>query len=811
MAYTEKNLTRGTIRITDPETGLSETGSKSDRANMRERLAAKIRNRGTITSDTKLGAKPKPYTTAKKTEPKKESTSLKRPSFMSKRRWDKIPVSQRRKVLANIEKREGVQKKKKGVGGGAVMPVKGYAKGDSEQSLKQIINEGVQEFKRPKGEKGQPSGEAIEGVKEPVNIPERYESKIPEVVKKAEKKGTMFGDGFMGPEEGVQQYSKREDPSPFVGPDKELEQKPVSEKQLAELDAIDKKLKREEGERGQIEYGRKTYDQQEAPQDTSGLMKLLEDPKEIKKVKDAGEISEEPVKYDVNGYPIYAKGSKKAAEWNAAYAAAEIGKFMWDGREYVKKGKPEEDEKAAVETSPVREDYSTGDANILEESFRAPEQAQPIAQAEPGEFPQSEGVAKHGPEWLPDISKKIKKISERTSDYESRHREIQKLVKPLSKEDTADTKEKAGRWYVDPWTGFAIDLNKLQARQDRKDSMAFAAILPPDQRAAYLSMEGLIEPEDLEKLLEPSELEQLQLQQAKIAVDVASFSLVTAQLKRKDYRTPEQIAAADLKKTTATEGRAVAEKIAAEERGEAKTIRTEERAEDTAIKKFEREKTTPSTKAEMDRYAGLYKNAITNDDFAGQVLWGQMMGFPPKAMQKIANMRKAWEIKQEKKDGKTAFKEIFEFDYDKVVNSRSKLLMGTASLWTTGDIDFQMGGKQVKSREGLLNTLGIEDFTDMRNMAETNPEEAIRMISGLSDLAIFKNRDYQDENGNPDWLSILEDEDVYKGFVLNNAIYKGMNTIYGGEYADIRAYEAKRRKKRYDKEAGLRSITTNQN
>ena len=139
--------------------------------------------------------------------------------------------------------------------------------------------------------------------------------------------------------------------------------------------------------------------------------------------------------------------------------------------------------------------------------------------------------------------------------------------------------------------------------------------------------------------------------------------------------------------------------------------------------------------------------------------------------------------------------------------------MGTASLWQDGNIDFQMGGRTIKSREGLLNTLGIEDYDDMTEVdADDNPvkspEEVIRMISSQSDLTIFDNRDYQDENGNPDWMSILEDEDIYKKFVLDNAIYKGMNAIYGGEYADIVKYEHKRRKKRYDKGGSLREQTT---
>jgi hypothetical protein len=189
------------------------------------------------------------------------------------------------------------------------------------------------------------------------------------------------------------------------------------------------------------------------------------------------------------------------------------------------------------------------------------------------------------------------------------------------------------------------------------------------------------------------------------------------------------------------------------------------------------------------------------------------MGFPPGEMRKLASKRAAWELKTEKKEGGSAFKEIFEFDYNKIVASRTKLLMGTASLWEDGQIDIQMGGRQIKSREALLNTLGIEDYDDMTaEDVNGNPvlsnEEAERMISSQSDLSIFKNPDYQDEEGNPDWMSILEEEDVYKQFVLNNAIYKGMNAIYGGEYADIKKYEAKRRKKRYDKGGSLREKTT---
>lgn len=649
---------------------------------------------------------------------------IKKPSFMSQRKWDAIPVSQRRKVLENIRKTE------------EKAAIKGEVVSDIGREASHILSAASPiSWVNPADNKYTMGRDINKKFREKVGLaqPEKTEEKVSELTDM---------DSEAQESQALQQSDSQADENNRMSQD-------------ATTDVTN-----EDG----------------------GLMKTPERPK-------TGEISEEPVKYDENGYPIYAKGSKKAADWNAAYAAAPVGEFMWDGRKYLKEGKPEEDEKAAVAT----QDSMTGDASVAEE-LGAPEHPDSEAQ-ESQAFQQSDAQAEENE----NIAQKIVKIKERTSDYESRHREIQDVVKPLNKEDTASSKEAAGDWYVDPWTGFAIDLNKLQARTDRKDAMEFAALLPADQRAAYLSQEGLIEPEDLEKLLEPSELEQLQLQQAEVSLKTASYNLVTAELKRKDYRTPEQIADADLKKTVASEGRGVAE-----------TIASEKRAENTQIRKEGR--TAPSNKAQLDRYAGLFKNAITNDDFAGQVYWGELMGLPRADMEKLAKKRMAHELKVEKKEGGSAFKEIFEFEYSKVLTDRKGLLMGTASLWTTGQIDIQMGDKQIKSREGLLNTLGIEDFGDMRNMAEVDPEEGIRMISGQSDLAIFRNPDYQGEDGNPDWLSILEDEDVYKKFVLDNAVYKGMNTIYGGEYADIRTYEAKRRKKRHDKGGSLRKkTTTNQN
>ena len=679
---------------------------------------------------------------------------LQRPSFMSKRKWNDLPISERKKTLEQIKRTE----EKAAIKSGVFSPI-----------LKEVSQ--------------------ILSAASPIAWEDPSKNKY-----------TMLGgvDTSVRKELGLASPKGDGDPSPFVGPDKVLEQKPVTEKKLAELDAIDSKLKREEGERGQIEYGRGEYDQQEAPVVTNedgGLMKKPDAPTKT------GEISEEPVKYDKNGYPIYAKGSKKAAEWNAAYAAAEVGKFIWDGREYVKHGKPEEDEKAAVTedkqaavTGPVREAYDTGDANIAE-SFGAPEHSDLEAQ-ESQACQQSDAQAQENE----GIAQKITNLYDKKDDHEGNLPEVQKLTRPLSKEDTADVKEKSGkgRWYIDPWTGFAIDLNKLQKRQDRKDAMEFAALLPADKRATYLAQENLISPEDLEKLLEPSEMEKLERKKLDIQLDTASYNLVTAKLKRQDYRTPEEIAAADLKKT-----------LAKEKRGEGYEIKKEEREE---ARRIAEEKRTANNKAEMDRFAGLYKNAITNDDFDGQIFWGTKMGLDPNEMKRIANSRYKLELTDSKKDGSAnAFEEMFDFKYSQVLKDRKGFVMGTASLWTTGQVDIQFGDKQIKSREGLFNTLGVKDWDDMQGEnATVTREQAEAIITGLPDQSLFRNPEYQNEDGSPDWEYLLSNEDLYKRFILDNVIYYGMDATYDGEYGDIKEWRMTQRKERKMKNTSVdRKLSNN--
>ena len=63
-----------------------------------------------------------------------------------------------------------------------------------------------------------------------------------------------------------------------------------------------------------------------------------------------------------------------------------------------------------------------------------------------------------------------------------------KLIKKVEQksDETAD-------YYVDPYTGFKIDLNKLQNSQKKKECMEVAKLLPASDRLEYLRSCGVID------------------------------------------------------------------------------------------------------------------------------------------------------------------------------------------------------------------------------------------------------------------------------------------------------------------------------
>ena len=544
------------------------------------------------------------------------------------------------------------------------------------------------------------------------------------------------------------------DPSPMVGPDKVLEQKEVSPEKLAELDAIDKQLKEGQGEEGLIDISKKKVEQEVEQTDAK---------------KATGEVSEEPIRYDENGYPIYHKDSKMAAAFRQAHAnAPNNSEFTWNGKIYWKGGKKPEDKKDDVKAAvDVRQDYATGDANIAE-SLYTPEQKIE------NKIEKIQRIHDHHPEW----------------SEKKKEEEIEKEIEDLNKEETAEIREADPNFYVDPWTGFAIDLNKLQKRQDRKDAMEMAALLPADQRAVYLMQEDLISKRDLKKLLEPSEMELLDMQIKKMNLNVQANNLKLSQQKLKDYRTPEEL-------------------LALQQEGK---IADEMRAEEAEIRKEKRK----IKAGEFDQYIKLYNNAVQNEDYEGQVFFGVQMGFPQARMQKIAQARMNLEISTAKKDGTDKeFKNLFQHDYSKVLSDRKSFVFGASSVFEEGMMQVDFGGQTHKSRKGLLNAMGLSDWEDLipkeGEMTDAEIDKAIKAVDGMrAGREVFDLPEFQYEDGSPNYDALLADEKTYKKFLMKNIIYHGMENIYGPSYQDIVLYEGELQARRAQRRKGLTSKITAQ-
>ena len=104
------------------------------------------------------------------------------------------------------------------------------------------------------------------------------------------------------------------------------------------------------------------------------------------------------------------------------------------------------------------------------------------------------------------------------------------------KRTKAKLREATGDFYVDPTTGFALDLRRLNKAIDRKLIMEEAALLPAGSRASFLFKKGVIKKEDIP---EPSALEQMKLKVAEN--QLANSLLKKKQLEQqgKDYMSPE--------------------------------------------------------------------------------------------------------------------------------------------------------------------------------------------------------------------------------------------------------------------------------
>ena len=291
------------------------------------------------------------------------------------------------------------------------------------------------------------------------------------------------------------------------------------------------------------------------------------------------------------------------------------------------------------------------------------------------------------------------------------------ILKNKNKEQTARIKESTGDWYIDPFTGFALDLGKLEKLQNRKKILEVAGMLPANRRASYLAQNELISESDLKKMLDPTEKEILDLQIKQNTIDKQGLELVLGKKKLDDYEDPRK-----------------------------KELR--------------------------GQYGDFYKTAVKEGNTDSQIYWLNKMELPPEEIKKLSdNIAKASKLP---KDVGKYWDSKYAIKWGQVVTLKKSLIDTAGKAFIDGAMGFEMGGKTYSSREEYYKNEGLMPHAEVLALGERakSDENAKQQLkSYFNQLAI------KPSGG----LERLMDEDNYQQYMYENFLYRGMGTLLGGE------------------------------
>ena len=630
--------------------------------------------------------------------PPSPTEELKRPPNINPRIWDRTPPHMRRKLIENMARRDAkAENLTRGLP--AITPRDQSPPEDLPTSREKEVERVKMMLTRGQLDPKSAEVKRILGDDLPTHLKrtsdyhsrhQRRSSREDEI----EKVKMMLTRGELNPNSpevrrilGEENLPEHLQSSPMVGPDKVLEQKEVSPELLEELDAVDKQLK--EGE-GLIDVSKENVQK-----DKDAITEVA-----IAKEEDKGATGDF-VRYDDRNYPIYKKMSKWAKSFNDAFArAVEEGKevFPWkahDGitRQYtVEKALKNTEEDAPPSDNPVT------DSQMAEMSDPSDLMPQIIDYQKVETKEEKEEV--------------IKKAEKKATTVEEK-----KAIR-------ATVKQEADEYWIDPLTGFALNLSQLKRKIKRKEIMEFASTLPADMRALYYKQQKLIDPEDFDALIkDKKEKDALERKFKNLQIRTQEYKLITA-----------------------------------------------ERAAETDPQRAEHLK--------------MYLNAGNNDNYSLQVYLGKKLGLDQGILDlaKEAHMQHELAKLNAKKKGvggKKLFSDNFAVDYSTVVTNKSRWIDNASSIiQTTGRYAniLQLDGttKQV-DRAPYFRSYGLKEHKDILKI--TDPKEQINILkkspfyAGIEDIIKV--------DGKLDPSIFLRDKDAYEMYLKNTLVYFGMKDLYG--------------------------------
>ena len=647
---------------------------------------------------------------------------LEKPSYISQRVWDDLPISQRRKVLANIERTE--------------------SKADLLSIPESEVFDEVYTEDSPEGLSAKAVAKEMSSIitprdqSPPENIPDSREEYV-------EKVNKMVEEGKITEEE-ANRVLKGNERFPIITPRDQRPPENIPDSRDEYVEKVKKLIAEGKLDANSPEVGRilgSGYDPEAeliaSEYEAEGLMNVKRADNELENaIKNSKKKSTTGWgKFDKNGYPIYEKGSEWGNKFkNRFNEAVKNGEsiFKWAGHDGIERSYTN-DISTETETIKSKKKYE----GTLEHEGRVP----PISTVKkPGEF-----IARYVKSTEKEKPKLLKLEVDKATNIEDKKTVIG---------ETKESDDKGpDRYFVDPFTGWAMCLTCADRRKDRKQIMELAKTLPADTRAAYYFSKGLIKQAD--------------------------FDLVTKDQKLKD---------------------AMARKLT--------QLKIDEAGWKIISAKAEAEK-DPKRK----EYLSMFLNASTNKNYELLSHLGEKLGLDEDLMKKVKKSQLAFEMakinsKATKGGLKKAFSDNFGVDYKTVISNKLNWIdKATAIIQTTGRMEeYNLNGKIVRDRSGRFRTYGLKEQSDMQELSYA---EQLSIVQRSPYLTLIKSDTrFHNNKGEFDVSKLVNNTDAYEQYLKKDLVYFAMNDAYNEEYGNMMKYIAKFSFDFEKDEAGLKKVLT---
>ena len=457
--------------------------------------------------------------------------------------------------------------------------------------------------------------------------------------------------------------------------------------------------------------------------------------------KKKGEVTGDFVKFDDAGYPIYRKGSKWGKSFNDAYGKSledpNNKTFSWTGHDGKSRSYTND---RALKT-------------IKEAPAKTPEPLEELDAQESKALEQSDAQAKENQLLYGGAKTEVErnKVVEKVIEAETTPEKKKEAAGALRENDDKGP----DRYFVDPFTGWAMCLTCAERRKDRKDIMELAKTLPADVRAAYYFSKGLIKKAD--------------------------FDLVTKDQNLKD---------------------AMARKLT--------QLKIDETGWKIISAKAEAEK-DPKRK----EYLKMFLNASSNKNFELIAYLGGKLGLDEGIMETARKAQYKYEMDKLKAKGtggglEKGFSKLFAVPYKSVVDNKLKWMNNASAIVQTKgkyasiiDLD---GKTKMVDRTGRFKTYGLyeQDKMQTKSLAE---KMKIFERSPYRD-SILTNVNFHNSKGKFDPNLLINDKDAYEQYLLNDLVWMAMDDAYSEQYGSMMKWITKNSYNFEKEEAKLKKLLT---